>query len=275
MNPRLTLNLGVRYSLYGQPWDARGLLSSFLPSKYSASAAPVIDTTGLICPSPSQVPGSASTCNQTNSNAGQSTTPNANADIVGISYINGMIFNGPSAANNNQASPWGTKVGVGDKKNFAPRLGFALDVFGDGKTALRGGWGIAFDDVEISWYESADWNNPPAVATYSVGQTSFENPTGGATTAFNKNPIQIRANPLTYNTPYIQQYSLDVQQQISPSFMFDLGYFGDHGTHLFGAWTSISRCRGLGGEVTASNSSPSSSPSTVCVDPDPTAGVSE
>jgi hypothetical protein len=270
VNPRLTLNLGVRYSLYGQPWDARGLLSSFLPSKYSASGAPVIDTTGLICPSPAQVPGSSSTCNQTNSNAGQSTTPNSSEDIVGISYINGLIFNGPNAANNNQASPWGSKVGVGDKKNFAPRLGFALDVFGDGKTALRGGWGIAFDDVEISWYESADWNNPPAVATYSVGQTSFENPTGGATTAFNKNPIQIHANPLTYNTPYIQQYSLDVQQQISPSFMFDVGYFGDHGTHLFGGLDLNQPAPGAWvGKVTASNSNPTApNPNLVCQDPD-------
>ncbi|MGB6973058.1 MAG: carboxypeptidase-like regulatory domain-containing protein [Terracidiphilus sp.] len=252
VTPRLTLNMGVRYSLYGQPWDVNGLLSNFDPAKYSASSAPTIDSNGLMC-----VTG---TCNQTGSNAGQPTTPNASADIVGINYINGLIFNRPSAANNNQASPWGSKVGSGDKKNFAPRFGFAFDVFGNGKTALRGGYGIAFDDIEVSYYETTDWNNPPAVATYSVGQTSLDSPTGGATTAFSKTPGWIRALPLTYNSPYVQQYSLDVQQQVSPSLMLDIGYFGDHGTHLMGGMDINEPVPGSWvGKVT---------PVSTCIDPD-------
>lgn len=251
-SPRLTLNLGVRYSLYGQPWDARGLLSNFDPATYSASKAPTIDSNGLICVT--------APCTQAGSNAGQPTTPNSNADIVGINYINGLVYNGPNAANNNQASPWGNKVGQGDKKNFAPRLGFALDVFGDGKTALRGGWGIAFDDIEVSYYETTDWSNPPSVATYSTGQTSFDSPTGGATTAFSKTPGRLQAIPLTYSSPYVQQYSLDVQQQLSPTMMFDLGYFGEHGTHLMGAVDINEPMPGSWvGKVT---------PVSTCIDPD-------
>jgi len=42
------------------------------------------------------------------------------------------------------------------------------------------------------------------------------------------------ASPLNYNTPYVQQYSLDVQQALTPTFMIDIGYFGTHGTHLIG-----------------------------------------
>ncbi|WP_058186325.1 carboxypeptidase-like regulatory domain-containing protein [Terracidiphilus gabretensis] len=225
--PRLTFNLGVRYSYYGQPWDANGLLSNFDPAKYDPTKAPTINANGLIC--------FTGACNQTNSNAGQPTTPNPNADYAGINYINGMIFNGPSSANNNQASPWGNKVGRAQKLNFAPRFGFALDVFGDGKTALRGGYGWAFDDAEVSYYETTVFDNPPAVATYSVSEGSLDSPAGGALTALSATPGRLQAVPTDYKTPYVQQFSLDVQQQLSPTFFLDLGYFGDHGTHLLGA----------------------------------------
>ncbi len=225
--PRLTLNLGVRYAYYGQPWDANGLLSNFDPAKYSASGAPTIASSGLIC--------FTSPCSQAGSNAGLSTTPNASADYSGINYINGMIFNGPSGANNNQSSPFGNKVGTAQKGNFAPRVGFAIDVFGDGKTALRGGYGWAYYDAEVSYYETTVFNNPPAVATYAVGQTAFDSPTGGALTALSTTPGRVQAVPTSYQTPYVQQFSLDLQQEFSPTLMLDLGYFGDHGTHLLGA----------------------------------------
>jgi hypothetical protein len=255
VTPHLTLNLGVRYGNYGQPWDANGLLSNFDADKFSSAAAPTIDTTGLIC--------FTGTCNQKNSNAGQPTTPNASADYAGINYINGMIFNGPNANNNNQSSPYGNKVGAAQKTNFAPRFGFALDVYGDGKTSLRGGYGWSFDDAEVSYYETTVFNNPPAVATYTVGQVSFDNPTGGALTALSKTPGRIQAVPTDYKTPYVQQFSLDVQQQITPSLMFDIGYFGDHGTHLLGAMEINQPKPGAWvGQV-----QPSSSGS-ACIDPD-------
>lgn len=253
--PRLTLNMGVRYSYYGQPWDANLLLSNFDPAKYDPSKAPTIASTGLIC--------FTAPCSQAGSNAGQPTTPNASADYNGINYINGLIFNGPNSLNNNQASPYGNKVGSAQKYNFAPRFGFALDVFGDGKTALRGGYGWSFDDAEVSYYETTVFDNPPAVETYSVGQTSFDNPLGGALTALSTTPGRLQAVPTEYKTPYVQQYSLDVQQQITPTLMMDIGYFGDHGTHLLGAMEINQPAPGAWvGKV-----QPSSSGS-ACIDPD-------
>jgi outer membrane receptor protein involved in Fe transport len=227
VSPRLTLNLGVRYSYYGQPYDANGNLSNFDPATYSASKAPTIATTGLMC--------FTAPCSQTGSNAGQSTLPNPNATFVGPNYINGMIFGTPSAANNNQASPYGNKVGSAAKNNFAPRFGFAYDLFGDGKTAFRGGYGWAFDDAEVSYYETTIFDNPPAVASYSQTNAVLDDPTGGATsTTPSKTPGRLQALPLNFKTPYVQQYSLDIQQEISPTLMLDVGYFGDHGTHLLG-----------------------------------------
>ncbi len=71
--PRLTLNFGVRYSYFGQPWDANGNLSNFDPAKYSASGAPTIASTGLIC--------FTAPCSQSGSNVGLPTTPNGAADL--------------------------------------------------------------------------------------------------------------------------------------------------------------------------------------------------
>ena len=253
--PRLTLNLGVRYAYYGQPLDANGLLSNFDPSKYDPTKAPTIASSGLIC--------FAAPCSQAGSNAGLPTTPNASANYSGINYINGLIYGGPNAANNNQASPYGAKVGAAQKTNFAPRFGWAFDVFGNGKTAFRGGYGWSFDDAPVSYYETTVFNNPPAVATYSAGQTSFDSPAGGSLTGLSTTPGRVQAVPVDYKTPYVQQYSLDIQQQITPSFMLDVGYFGDHGTHLLGALEINQPAPGAWvGKVQPSNSG------SACIDPD-------
>ncbi len=228
VNPRLTLNMGVRYSYFGQPFDGNGNLSNFNPSTYSVANAPTIAANGLIC--------FTGTCNQTNSNAGLSTSPNANADYIGPNYINGLIFGNPTSANKSQSSPYGNKVGAAGKYNFAPRFGFAYDLFGNGKTALRGGYGWSYDQAEVSYYETTIFNNPPAVATYSQTNAVLDSPSGGATsTTPSSSPGRIQALPLNFQTPYVQQYSLDIQQQLTPSLMFDIGYFGTHGTHLLGA----------------------------------------
>ena len=252
--PRLTLNLGVRYSYYGQPFDGNGNLSNFSPSTYSASKAPTISSTGLIC--------FTGVCSQANSNAGQSTSPNPNANYVGPNYINGMIFGNPSNANNNQASPYGNKVGATAKNNYAPRFGFAYDLFGNGRTALRGGYGWAFDDAEVSYYETTIFDNPPAVASYSQTNAVLDSPSGGATsTTPSATPGRLQALPLNYQTPYTQQYSLDIQQSVTPTLMLDVGYFGTHGTHLLGILEINQPVPGAYvGQVSPLNASPTTDP---------------
>ena len=239
---RLTVNLGVRYSYFGQPFDDNNQLSNFDPATFSAANAETIDSNGLLCTTAAQqtiVSSVTYNTNCLNSNGLNNYTPNSIADPE-----NGLIlghpmpvaaFNQPTGAPSPSVhgSPFGLEVGHASKRDWAPRVGFALDVFGDGKTALRGGYGIAYDQSPVSIYEQAIFNNVPFVTTVSYPVTRL-NGTSGVTAVANLVPPSLRATPVNYQTPYVQQFSIDIQQALSPSTTLDVGYFGDHGTHLQG-----------------------------------------
>lgn len=216
VRPRLTLNFGVRYSYFGQPTDGNGLLSNFDPSAYIRGNAPTIDSNGALC--------IRTPC--ANVNGLNSGSPNANAD-----RLNGIILGTPGS--NGHASPFGGQIGSTQAKNFAPRFGFAYDVFGDGKTSFRGGYGIAFDESAVSIYEQNIFANLPYVNVNSYTTANFDNPAGG-TASVNLAPPTLVGTPVNYKTPYTQQFSLDVQTAITPTLLLDVGYFGDLGIHLQG-----------------------------------------
>ena len=222
--PRLSLNIGVRYGYYGQPSDGDGRLNNFDPALYNPAQAPTIDSTGLIC----------FTAPCANANKLNNGAPNPGANYYGVNYINGLIFAGPNYPNN-QKSPFGSKIGQADTLNFAPRFGFAYDLFGNGRTAVRGGYGWSYDESATSYYETTIFDNPPAVTTYSATTAVLDNPTGGgAATSPSTTPGRLQALPIHYHTPYVQQFSLDVQQAVTPTFLLDVGYFGTTGIHLLG-----------------------------------------
>jgi hypothetical protein len=257
---RLTVNLGVRYSYFGQPYDLNNELTNFSPSTYSPTNAQTISSNGNLCTKAGQTT-SVTTFTSTgvvttytlnncpNVNGLNGYQPNTVADP-----LNGIILGSPdyvkqesilgstafpfimpsgSPSIESHGSPFGQEVGQAEKHDWAPRIGFAYDLFGDGKTALRGGYGMAYDDSAVSMYEQAIFNNPPFVTTNTYTTASLDNPAGG-TASINLAPPALRASPVIYKTPYVQQYSLDIQRSITPTMMLDIGYFGDHGTHLQG-----------------------------------------
>ena len=217
---RFTANMGVRYSYFGQPVDQNNLLDNFDRTTYNAALAPTIDTNGNICTAAPCVGGAA---------------PNANYDrLNGIILGNSFNTNGYPTARNHQ-SAYGATVSPNKWANVSPRLGFAYDVSGTGKTVLRGGYGIAFDSTLFGTYEQNSFQNPPYVQTATYNNVQFNNPAGGTANSPNTfAPNALRATDNNFRTPYTQQFSLGFQHEILPDLVLSTDYVANHGVHLQG-----------------------------------------
>ncbi len=193
----LTIDYGLRYSLFMAPTYGNGLLSTFDPNLFDPSQAPAIGPDGLFVTAPA--------------------TP----------YANGMIIGG-------QNSPFGEAVQRTPHHAFAPRIGFAWDPWSDGKTSIRGGYGIFFDSPAVNSVENFQFGNPPIISSTSIFDTNLTNP-GSAVPSPNVAPPTIGGpDPNRWTLPYSQMYNLDIQRQITPTTTLDVGYYGNLGRHLIG-----------------------------------------
>jgi hypothetical protein len=137
----------------------------------------------------------------------------------------------------------GVKVGRGlqlpYKRDWAPRAGFAWDVTGSGRTILRGGYGISWNNP-FTGGSGSKTKNPPFLLSTALTTTLL--PTLRIDTGIPPPP------PVNFNSPpqgsarslfdirdadgYAQQWNLNVQRQLGRDFMMEVAYVGTHGTHL-------------------------------------------
>lgn len=163
--------------------------------------------------------------------------------LVNGNYINTILSNATLDFGGNSA---GRPYYKSSRANFAPSVGFAWDVFGDGKTAVRGGYSMSYvnDDTIIAVQNY--------ISTNAGLQTAVSNPDviGQLSTSPPKVPTPVLQVPLTFadnlassgpanaegiinpdlKTPYVQQWSLGVQHEFK-KFVIDLRYIGNHGVH--------------------------------------------
>lgn len=209
---KLTLDYGVRFSWY-DPWWLRGnQVGTFVPSLYNAA-----QEVRLIAPA---------TAGGQRVGVNPVTGAVYPAAVIGaIAPGSGNLTDGMVVAASDFSYPRGLVSNQGILP--APRLGFAYDPFGDGKTAVRGGFGLFYDRM-LDYVESSG-NAFPIVQTPTVYYGTlgtFLSAQGFST------PPSVIAYDKDMKNPVVMNMNFSIQRNIGFGTVVDVGYAGSLARHL-------------------------------------------
>ena len=225
VNNRLTLNLGLRWDGIPHAYEVNNHMGNFYANLYDPTQAATIDAQGNVCSTGDPDPA----CGGVQS-PGVSTP--SSGPLSGIPlYLNGIGVAGqngvPKGLVNNH---WAT---------FGPRLGFAYDLTGSGKTIVRGGFGIMYERIQGNDMYNAGPNIPFSLNA-SVSGVTMQNPgilldSGAAPTFQTIKPADLNPGGLAinnYKPPTSTQYSAGIQHSFGLKTVLSASYVGNVNRHL-------------------------------------------
>jgi hypothetical protein len=128
--------------------------------------------------------------------------------------------------------------------NFAPRVSFAWDILGDAKTVLRAGWGMYYDAFSNDFFlEQLPFNTlnagpayngvGPDPITFSSTPSAVLQPGVPVFTPGTFSANNVFTVDQNFHTPYVENYNLNIEREITKNIALQVGYVGSAGRHLF------------------------------------------